>query len=312
MIGTGYTLKVPYLLNSKLMKRFSLFTLCIACFPVSQLCATKVGEIAQDFTLQDYVTQEDVKLSDFEGKILILDFFAWWCAPCRASSPILVEDVEKHFADNGGNQHGVPVSVLGVNIFFQLPQNTDEFIENAGMEHVANDPDPNLAFNQFAISGGVPLFVIINGVSDSPTYQQWEVLEVIEGFTDTELARTALVNDIKSVVNQVQPASSPAPFSSGASNLGGQWYKHDWFGTFYAQDENWYYHETLGWVFIEPTDNSSAWMYLGNSLGWCWTSQATYPFFYKISNTPSWIYYQVGSAEPRRFYYFSTETWQSK
>lgn len=300
------------------MKRILLVALCFAQYYSSPLFATAVGEIAQDFVLEEFLIQEndegvfnflpqgDIKLSDFEGKVLVLDFFAWWCGPCKISSPIMVEQVEKHFDDNGGNVHGVPVSVLGVNIESLLPQNTDEFIETAGMEHVVNDTSKSV-FDQFTVTDAKPLFVIINGVADSPSFDQWEVIGLSEGFPGAE--------SIKSIVNQVEAGSgTPAPdfFTTDATDLGDQWYQHDgWFGVFYHQDTNWYFHETLGWVFISPEGNGGIWIYLGESIGWCWTSPtAEHPFLYQLSDTPSWIYYQLGSRNPRNFYHFSTQSWQ--
>ena len=48
-----------------------------------------------DFTLKDMNGQE-VKLSDFKGRPVIVNFWATWCAPCKHEIPIFVELVEKY------------------------------------------------------------------------------------------------------------------------------------------------------------------------------------------------------------------------
>ena len=54
-----------------------------------------LNETAPDFSLKD-INGKEVKLSDYAGKIVVLDLWATWCAPCIASFPAMQIMVEKH------------------------------------------------------------------------------------------------------------------------------------------------------------------------------------------------------------------------
>jgi thiol-disulfide isomerase/thioredoxin len=61
--------------------------------------ASAVGKPARlDFKLKD-MNGVDVKLDSFKGKVILLNFWATWCGPCKAEIPSLVELQEKYADD---------------------------------------------------------------------------------------------------------------------------------------------------------------------------------------------------------------------
>lgn len=67
-----------------------------------------VGTAAPDFAVQDK-TGKTVHLSDYKGKVVVLDFWSTWCGPCQASLPH-TNSVARKFA-------GQNVVVLAVNVW---------------------------------------------------------------------------------------------------------------------------------------------------------------------------------------------------
>ncbi|KAB2332817.1 redoxin domain-containing protein [Bacillus mesophilum] len=76
-----------------------------------------VGDVAPDFELGLLNKEEIVKLSDFRGQRVMVNFWATWCPPCRAEMP----DMEKFHQDRD-------VAILAVNM--TDTEMNDEQVEN--------------------------------------------------------------------------------------------------------------------------------------------------------------------------------------
>lgn len=57
------------------------------------------GTLAPDFAMTDRAGAA-VSLEQFRGKVVVLDFWATWCGPCKAAMPHL-QELAKHYADQG-------------------------------------------------------------------------------------------------------------------------------------------------------------------------------------------------------------------
>ncbi|MDD4903108.1 MAG: redoxin domain-containing protein [Candidatus Bipolaricaulis sp.] len=112
-----------------------------------------VGDLAPDFTLPELSNGADVNLASFRGYVVLLDFWASQCTPCRTSMPHL-EVLRKEFADQG-------LIVLAVNL--DASEGTArEFVEEGGYGEFVVVRDAREAVKALYGVDGIPYTFVID------------------------------------------------------------------------------------------------------------------------------------------------------
>ncbi len=101
--------------------------------------AVKPGDRAIDFSLKD-LGGKTVKLSSLKGKVVVLDFWASWCVPCKKELPNLDALAAKYKADKKD------IVIVAVNIDKER-KNAESFLKTAkvGTLTVVLDPSGSVA-----------------------------------------------------------------------------------------------------------------------------------------------------------------------
>jgi thiol-disulfide isomerase/thioredoxin len=105
---------------------------------------------APDFTLAS-VEGKSIKLSDYKGKIVIVDFWATWCPPCRRGIPDLIE-IQK--------EYGKDVVVIGISVDTDTKVDVASFIKQMRINYPIAYADAGVAQSYGGVESIPTSFII--------------------------------------------------------------------------------------------------------------------------------------------------------
>ena len=142
----------------------------------SALPGQRVGDLAPDIFGQS-ADDKPIRLGDFKGKVVLVDFWASWCGPCRMTFPEQREKVQRTYANR-------PFAVLGV--AQEDPRAVGEFLQQNNLPW-ANIADDNQRISKEWGINALPSYILIDhqGVirgrwtGASQMERIWEMVDIL-------------------------------------------------------------------------------------------------------------------------------------
>lgn len=139
------------------------------------------GDSAPDFTL-DNLEGKKVRLSDFKGKVVLLDFWATYCLPCHEAIPAL-QQLQDSYKEEGFEVIGISVDSYSGHV--------PDFVKEHAMRYaVVLDPAKSTA-ESYGFSQLPTTFLIGR---DGKVLQKWLGYDPMIG----EEIRTAVITSLQS------------------------------------------------------------------------------------------------------------------
>ena len=120
---------------------------------IKNLVLSKNPKIYEEVVFKDS-NDYDVSLDDFKGKLLILNFWATWCAPCREEMPSLDDLQSNSNFDN--------LKIFPINIGQENFSKSDSFFKELGIQNLEMYFDAPITLAKKFSLRGVPTTILFN------------------------------------------------------------------------------------------------------------------------------------------------------
>jgi thiol-disulfide isomerase/thioredoxin len=116
--------------------------------------ATEVGKPASPFSLPS-TAGKTVSLASLKGKVVVVDFWATWCVPCKKELPVLAKLAQRHQAS------GAPVVFVTINRDRER-KNVDRYLKTAKLGALTVLLDPAGAVAEKYDLATMPTSVVVD------------------------------------------------------------------------------------------------------------------------------------------------------
>lgn len=180
--------------TDRIMKRsgiFFVFLTVMAAFVFDFYPENAIGtpddddyQMAPDFTLTS-LDEEEITLSDYRGKVVVVNFWATWCGPCKYEIPMLIDFQEQYGTDN--------LIILGIAINSGSKEKIKKFAEDFNITYpilYGSDEELGKIVYLYGNFASIPSTFIIN--------RKGEVTNYIRGAQSKSVFQTNIEEQLKS------------------------------------------------------------------------------------------------------------------